>query len=448
MTPKLSGRARCVSLQSIARFTFLGAVLLALPLRAEAAAPIQRVVSPGGITAWLIESHNLPMLTMGLSFKGGSSQDPDDRPGVANFAKWMMNEGAGEIKTQELLEAMSRLGAGLDRSLDADEFAITFTTLTKQRDASFDILRDMLQKPRFDDDSMARGRKSILTDIESGQNDPGSILTWGFMSALFEGHPYARNPLGTTDSVKAITRQDLETYRRSVFARDNMTISVVGDIDAAELATLLDRLLGGLPAHAQLKPMAKVPGSVKGQQKRIAMDLTQTTVRFGYVLDKISPNADMPALNILNHILSGGLLISRLDTEVRVKRGLVYSIGCNVDRWHQAQVVLGVFGANPEQAEQALAITKDEIRKLAEYGPTEEEIEDAKSALKDSFLTPLSSSKALVAYMQYMQQYGYGMDRLDTYAGSIDRVTASDLRRVAKEVFKLDAFTVVAAGKS
>jgi zinc protease len=431
----------------MARVFLVLAFLLALSQRCEAGTRIQRISSPGGIAAWLVESHSVPMVTMALSFSGGASQDPDNKPGVAHFASWMLNEGAGEMRTQELISELRKLGAAYSKSADADDAVMTFASLSKHKDAAFDLLRLMLVAPRFDKDAIARGRKSILADIEAANEDPGSKLGRALRASLFPYHFYGKDLEGTVASLGAITREDLETYRRNTFARDNVTISVVGDIDALQLASLLDKVLGALPAHARLNPVIQA-ASAASQEIRIEMDLTQSKVAFGYILDDAFTRKEMAAIEILNQILSGGLLISRLDTEIRVKRGLVYSIGGSIYVWQHGAGVLGQFGADPSSVKEALALTQQQLQKLADEGPTEEEIRDAKSSLQDSFLVSLNTSAQLAAHMQWLQQRGFGTNRLDTYASEIEDVTTEELKRVARRAFNASSMSVVIVGKS
>lgn len=424
----------------------VAAGLFALSSAAGAGTRVQRIVSAHGIVAWLVESHSVPMITMNLSFRGGASQDPEDKPGVAHFASWMLNEGAGEMKTAELLAVLRKLAVSYSKSASADESSISFTSLTKNRDAAFELLRLMLVSPRFDEDAIARGRQSILADIAASKENPNWILGRQFASDLFPHHYYGHDVQGTAASVSAITRADLEAYRRAAFARDNATISVVGDIDAAELASLLDKLFDGLPAHAQLKPLPRA-GSEPPQHSSREMDLTQSKVAFGYILDSEFTRKDMAAIDILNQILNGGLLISRLDTEIRVKRGLVYSISCSINIWQHGVGVIGEFGADPRSVNEALALTQTELKRLGDEGPTDEEIRDAKSSLQDSFLVSLNTNAALAGHLQWLQRYGFNTDRLDTYAGEIEAVTADDLRRIAKQVFNAHPWTVAIIGK-
>ena len=437
---------------SIARLTrqaaiallFLGCMLGGLAAPAEAAR-IQRVESPGGIVAWLIETHTLPLIRMTFSFKGGSSQDPPDRPGVANFAEWMLNEGVGEMNTAQFFRAKKLLGATETKQLSAEREIISFSALSENRDASFDLLRQMLVAPRFDDDAMARARAEISSSIEAMRLNPASNILTDLFALLFPGHPYGTQKLGTPASVAAITRQDLESYRRATFAKDNLSIAVVGDIDAASLGIQLDRVFGGLPAHADLRPIATVTSSAP-QEKSITDAVRQTNVAFGYVIDTALTSEDMPAVGILNHILSGGILTSRLDRQVRVKRGLVYSIGFTISRTPINQYAYGTFGAEPASAEEAYALAREEIRKLADEGPTAEEIRNAKTYLQGAYVVALSNSAVVASELLELQRYGYGLDAIDNYAARVEAVTPEQLRTLARRIFKPDALSRVVVG--
>ena len=292
-------------LRPAALAAFMAAALGGLALRAEAAR-IQRVVSPGGITAWLIESHTLPLLRISVAFKGGSSQDPAGKPGVANFAEWMLNEGVGDMNTAQFFRAKKLLGAAEAKQLTAERQIISFTALSENRDASIELFRQMLVAPRFDDDAMARARAEISDSIEALRLNPANNILNELFGSIFPGHPYGIAKQGTLASVAAITRQDLENYRGATFARDNLSVAVVGDIDAATLGIQLDKLFGGLPAHAQIRP---VPVAVSGtpRLKTIPDNVRQTNVAFGYAIDTPLTSEDMPGIAILNHILSGGI---------------------------------------------------------------------------------------------------------------------------------------------
>ena len=423
----------------------MAAVLAGLAAPVQAAR-IQRIVSPGGITAWLIESHTLPLIRLSIVFKGGSSQDPADKPGLANFAEWMLNEGVGDMDTAAFFRAKKLLGATEAKQLTSERQIIGFTMLSDNRDASFELLRKMVVEPRFDDDAMARARDDIANTIEALRLNPASNILNELFGGLFPGHPYGAQTQGTVASVQAISREDLQRYRRATFAKDNLSIAVVGDIDAAALGIYLDKVFGALPQNAQITPVPVAVGG-KPQMKTITDNVRQANVAFGYVIDEPLKSEDMPAVGILNHILSGGILTSRLDREIRVKRGLVYSIGFAVTRTpYDNQYAYGSFGAEPGSADQAYEIAREEIRKMAEEGPTPEEVRNAKTYLQGSYVVALSNSAGLAGEVIELQRFGYDLDAIDGYAARVEAVTPEQLRKLARRIFKPDSMTRITVG--
>jgi zinc protease len=444
----MAGRFQSTAHATLTHLTAL-ILLLAAPVGVGAetaqAQRVQRVVSPGGIEAWLIESHTVPIIQMSLSFRGGASQDPEAKPGVACFADWMLNEGVGELNTAEYFRAKKLLGAVETKRVTHERQFISFAMLTENRDASLELLRKMLIAPRFDDDAMARGRADIANSLEALRRNPGDNIYQELMEVLYTDHPYGKQTCGRVTSVKSITRQDIEDYRRTAFARDNLNIAVVGDIDAATLAVQLEKVFSGLPAHARLRPFPEAR-SFPSTEKKISDEVRQTKVAFGYVIDTPITKEDTPAVQILNHVLSGGILTSRLDREIRVKRGLVYGIGFQIYQTPDSPYGYGTFGAEPSSAQEAYTLALEIIRELAENGPTPEEVRSAKSYLKGNYLVGLSNSSSLALELIELQRFGYAPDAIDTYADRVDAVTLDQLRKVASKIFKPDAMSRAIVG--
>ena len=422
----------------------IGLATAALAGRSEAAR-VQRVVSPGGIVAWLVESPTVPLIRLAIGINGGTSQDPDDKPGVAYFTTWMFDEGAGDMDTAGLNGAMKRLGATHNKDVGAESIDVTFAMLSENADASFDILRQMFTTPRFDDDAMARARAETIRDIESLRRNPTDNINQHLFELIYPAHPYSKPRRGTPEALATITRTDIEAYRGKVFARDNLTIGVVGNIDAATLAKQLDKVFGALPAKAELKPIP-AQTTLPAREKAIADDVRQTNIAFGYALEERLPLNLFPAMNILNHVLSGGILTSRLQKEVRVKRGLVYGINFGVWQALHGQYVSGSFGAEPATAEEAYKVTREVIGKLAEDGLTADELQNAKTYLEGTYVVNLSDSASLANELVNLQRYGESLDSIDRYASDLKAVTLEDMRKLASQVLKPAAISRVSVG--
>src|SRR6478736_5898697 len=243
-------------------FALLAALLafaaLLLPVSRAEAMKIQVVKSPGGITAWLVEEHAVPLIGMRFAFDGGSSQDPAGKEGVAHFLAGMMDEGAGDLDSKTFQERMEEIAMRMSFDDARDAFYGSLETLSENRDAAVALLALALSKPRFDGDAVERVRGQLLAGLAYAARDPDRVAVEQWNALAFRGHPYGRPTNGTQATIQKMTRDDLRDYWARTFARDNLRVVVVGDIDAATLGGVLDTLFGQLPAKAQLTPVVPI----------------------------------------------------------------------------------------------------------------------------------------------------------------------------------------------
>ena len=300
--------------------------------------PVQRIVSPGGVEALLIESHDVGLISMRISFKGGALQDPADKPGVAYFVGYMFNEGAGDLSPTELMRRRTRIGSSFSGSALAERIHINFSTPTGQRDEAFRLLKLAIASPRFDAEPMERARRSALASLEQERLDPGSVAMRRLSELLFGQTRYAISGEGYTGRRCAhLGGRCSRAYRMRVFARDTLQVAVAGDIDAATLAKVLDDLFAGLPAKADLQPAPAIVAAT-AQHHAIAMNLPQTIVAFGNVAPLLDARQALAA-SLFNHVLSAQFT-GRLFQAVREREGLVYSISTGRGRFLQSEIVL------------------------------------------------------------------------------------------------------------
>ena len=214
------------------------------------AVEVQRVRSPGGIEAWLVEDRSNPIITLSLSFRGGAALDPQGKEGLATLVAALIDEGAGDLDSQAFQGRLEDLSISLHFSAGMDSFTGTLKSLTDTRDTAFDLLRLALTEPRFDDEPVERIREQVLTGLARKAEDPDTIAGRTLNKLLYPQHPYGRPSGGTLESIATVQVGDLRGFVAERFGRDTMVIGVVGDISAAELAPLLDRTFQALPAKA------------------------------------------------------------------------------------------------------------------------------------------------------------------------------------------------------
>jgi zinc protease len=407
---------------------------------------IERVISPGGIEAWLVESHANPLIAMRFAFRGGSSQDNSGKEGLAYFISAMMDEGAGDLDAVAFQEREQALAMRMDFDASRDVMLGNVQTLTANKDEVFDLVRLALTKPRFDQDAVERVRAQILAGLKFDENDPETVASLAWDRLAFPSHPYGRPIKGTMASIASVSPADLKSYADRVFARDKLVISVVGDIDADTLGKALDHVFGELPANAALAPVADANPPLGPTREIIEMDVPQSVAQFGHRGIARKDDDFIPAY-VLNYIIGGGGFSSRLMEEVREKRGLAYSVHSNLFPFQHGAVFVGNVATKNEAVGQSLDVIESELRRLAEQGPTAEELASAKSYLTGAYALRFESSSSIANQLLWIQIEDLGIDYVNRRNELIEAVTLEDISRVAKRLFEADRLITTIVGK-
>jgi zinc protease len=419
-----------------------GALLAVTP---ASAMKIERVVSPAGIEAWLVREQTVPLLSLSFVFHGGSSQDEADKSGAANLAASALDEGAGDLDGKAFHERLEGSAIELGFRVSRDYFYGTLRTLNENRDQAFDLLHLALTAPRFDAEAVERMRSQQLSSLRRANTSPNDIANRSWWAAAFPGHPYGLEGGGTLETVPRITAADMHDYVARVFARNELTISIVGDIDAAAAGKLIDRAFASLPAKNNLKQVPQATAAGLGRRIVIPIDVPQTVVLFGGPgLERSDP--DFMAGYLVNHILGGGAFTSRLYTEVREKRGLAYGVSDSLVWFKSSAVVLGGTATRADRTGDALAIIQRETKRMGETGPTAEELAAAKAYVTNSYPLGLDTSGKIAAQLTQIQLDKLGIDYIDRRGALIDAVTIEDARRAAKRLYS-GGMLVTVAGK-
>ena len=425
------------------RAIFTAALLLAAPLRAEIA--IQEVTSPGGITAWLVEDHNIPFTALEIQFKGGSSLEAPDKRGVVNLMTATLEEGAGAMDSKAFAEAREALAAGITFKSNADSVGVSAKFLTENRDQVIDLMREALINPRFDQDAVDRVREQVLSNLRANEKDPGTLASEKFDALAFGDHPYATTADGTIETVMKLTRDDVTSAHKAALARDRVFVAASGDITAEELGKLLDHLLGDLPATGAPQP-ATAPWLLPPGVTVVDFPTPQSTVFFGELgIPRDDPDF-FPAF-ILNEVIGGGRFTARLMTEVREKRGLTYGIGTYLVNMEHADMLLGQFSASNDKVAEAIKVVQEEWGRVVREGVTPEELEATKTYLTGSYPLRFDGNGPIASILVGMQMDAMPIDYAATRNAKIDAVTMEDIKRVAARLFKPEALHFVVVGQ-
>lgn len=427
------------------RFLAFVALLLlaALPARAVT---VEKVVSPGGIEAWLVRDHSNPILAVEMAFRGGSSVEPAAKAGLAHMVASLLDEGAGPYDSQAFQARLEDLAIGLSFEAGKDSFRGHLKTLTENREAAFEMMRLALTKPRFDKEPVERIRSQILTSLARELQDPQSVASRAWFKTVFAGHPYATPTRGEPETVKAITTADLKGYARGWLARDTLVVGAVGDITPDQLGALLDKTFKELPAKAPAIPVTDTAPKAPGKVDVIPRDNPQSVAVFGEAGIK-REDPDWYAAYVMNYVLGGGGFSSRLTEEVREKRGLAYSVYSYLSPYEHAGLIIGGVATENARLKESLDLIRAEWKRMAEAGPTEKELADAKTYLTGSFPLQLDSTASIAGVLVAMQMDDLGIDYLDKRNGYMEAVTLEDVKRVARRLLDPARLTVVVVGK-
>jgi zinc protease len=420
-------------------------VAAALGFAPAQATTIERVVSPGGIEAWLVREPSLPLIAMDFGFKGGADQDPANKPGIGYMTTALLDDGAGELNANAFHKLLQEYAVEMRFSTSRNYVLGSIRVLKTWQTQGFDLLRLALTSPRFDSDALERARAQVVAGLKRETTSPNDIASRTWWKAAFPDHPYGRPTNGTLESVPEITVDDLKGYSRRVFARNTLKVAVVGDIDAATLGPLLDQVFGGLPATAELNPIPAVTMQAIGRRIVVDLDVPQAVLSLGGIgLARKDP--DFMAAFVVNHILGGGSFSSRLYTEVREKRGLAYGVHSYLLPLDHAALVMAGTATSADKAGEALNIIESEMRRLADQGPTATELAKAKAYLKGSYALRFDTSSKIANQLLHIQLDDLGIDYINKRNKQIDAVTIEDAKRVAKRLFSGN-FLVTVVGK-
>ena len=421
----------------------LAFILLACPALAEI--KIEPVTSPGGIKAWLVQDKGIPFTALEIQFRGGTSLDAPGKRGAVNLMTALIEEGAGDLDSQGFAAARDGLAAEFSFRSNTDSVGVSARFLTENRDQAIDLLRSALVTPRFDQVAVDRVRGQVIANLQSNEKDPGTLAGEAFNRMAFGDHPYGSSGDGTIASVTALTRDDIVAAHRTAIAHDRIYVAAAGDISAADLGLLLDRLLGDLPKTGAPLP-TRAEWVPKGGVTVQDFPTPQATVLFGQQGIK-RDDPDFFAAYILNEILGGGRFSARLMTEVREKRGLTYGIGTNLVPMDQAEMMVGQFASANAKVGEAIQVVRDEWAKMATDGVTAEELAATKTYLTGSYPLRFDGNGQIAQVLVGMQMEDLPIDYAVTRNAQIEAVTLDDVKRLAARLLTPDALRFVVVGQ-
>jgi zinc protease len=396
-----------------------------------------KAVLANGIRVVIKENHSLPVVAVTVAFSGGVRNETNKDSGITNLIGHMLTRGTASLTADAIAERTDRIAADIRGFSGRDSFGMKAEFLTRYQDEGWRLLSDMIVNPSFDSDELSQAKEIAAAAIDQKKDSLPQRTIDLFKKTLYRNHPYALPLIGTRESIKRLTREDLTAYWSAHAVPSEMVVSVVGDVKPDEVLRRVADLFGDLkggegtpPAPNRIEPPAKalrVTESVK--------DKEQAHIFFGFLgADYLSD--DYYALDVLTAVLSG--MGGRMFCELREKRGLCYA----VDAINYGGVDRGFFGVYlataPKNLSEAVGGIETELARVRGEGVTPEELERAKNYLIGNYELSLQKNIDTALIMATDELYGLGYDFSLTYADKINAVTDRDIRRAAETYLRTD----------
>ena len=408
------------------------------------AANIQNIDLGKTAQVWFTEDHTVPIVAFNISLPAGSAYDPAGKAGLASFAGAMIDEGAGGLDSKAFHEALANRAISFRARAERDYLVISISTLKENVPEAMHLLQLALTRPRFENDALTRVRAQIIQSLQQDQAEPPRVASRAFTREFFGGHAYAHPVDGEIGSISSITAQDLHNFARTHWVKNGLKVAVAGDITAPALTRLLAETF--LPVSGASPPLLPNVGRLGAPGVHVVpLPVPQPTAAFG-LPGIMRQDPDFIPGYVANYILGGGGFSSRLMEEIRVKRGLTYGISTSLTAYNKAAVMQGTVATRADAVRQTVQVVKDTLANFAANGPTEQELDDAKTYLTGSFPLAFASNSGTAAQLGTFQRQNLDIGYVARRNALIEAVTLADVKRVAKRLFDPARLTVVIGG--
>jgi zinc protease len=398
-----------------------------------------------GLKVFVMETREVPLVTVRLLVPAGSAHDPSGSDGIANLAARLLMKGAGGKSAEEISEAVEGIGGYLSADPGRDYTLVAGDFMSRDLETALELLSTVVMDPDFPDEEVERERGIILAEIQSTKERPSSIATREAFRKLFGEHPYAHPVSGSQASVSGIARDDIVDFHRIRFVPPGSILAVVGDVKAKNALELIRERFGSWRGEAVAGAGIEELAMEHPEGRRVLVidkpDATQSQIRFG----NISVGRDTPdyfPLLVANTILGGGFT-SRLVDEIRVNRGLTYGVGSFMVYLRRG----GLFGVYTFTKNATLRETIDvalaEVERIRSEDVSGEELDKSKRYLSGLFPFELETNDDLARWLTELAFYGLDESIVEKYRTRTGEVSTEDVRRVARKYFQADGCVIV-----
>jgi predicted Zn-dependent peptidase len=383
--------------------------------------------------------------TLGFSFRVGAKHEPEELHGITHFIEHVVFKGTSRRSALDIAIEQERLGGNLDAYTTHEETVFAIKVIDEQLPAAFDLIADMLTGSVFDGSELESEQKVIIEELKMVDDSPEDTLGDLFNATFFAGHPLARNIAGTPDSVKSFDRERTREYYEQFFTPENLVITAAGNVEHEAVLELVSSALS--PAYRR-QPVAMTQPSTPKPSSAIVVKQRPDLEQAHLILATPFPSATDErryAADLTASILGGGTA-SRLWQKVREERGLAYSVGASTTMYQDAGAFSIFAATSPDQVEEVVQISMDEMRNVVQDGVTAEELDLAKAQARASILLSLEDSASRAAALASSEMVHGRQISVEETLAAVDAVTIDDCRVVARDYVRSEDIAFVALG--
>ncbi len=407
---------------------------------------IQHWQTSKGMRVYFVSAPELPMVDLQLVFDAGSARDGKS-PGLARLTTGLLDEGSGDWDADAIARRFEDVGAQYTSGVEWDFASLSLRSLSAPEflEPALETYINVVSNPSFPQRDFERLKRLMLVSLQNEAQRPGSVGRKAFYREVYGNHPFASPQSGTEQGIKTITRGDVERFYREYFGARNGLLAIVGDLDRAAAERIAQRISHHLVIGKKATPLPDVVPLTQSKSVLIPFPSAQAHVFIGQPgMRRGDP--DYFPLYVGNHILGGSGFSSRLVKEVRVKRGLSYS----VYSYFSPQSVEGPFSlglqTRIDQADQAATLAKQTIRDFIQNGPSEEELQASIKNITGGFPLRIDSNADIVGYLAIIGFYNLPLNYLDTFNDKVTSVTQASVREAFKRRLDVDHMTTIVVG--
>jgi len=420
-------------------------LMVFLPVvQAPAAEPLgKRILLDNGMVLLLSEKHTIPMVTVNMAIKAGITAEPEGKAGLASITASLLTQGTARRTANQISSEIEFVGGGLTVSGGDDFSTAGLTVLTKDLRIGFDLLSDVLMHPAFEQQEIDRKIKEMLASIQRQKEEPQVVASEAFEKAVYGRHAYGRTNEDVAAYLPRLVRQDILDFYAARYSPNTIIIAVVGDVSEKEIIPLIHAYFKGWKPNNQPLPAAIAPPIMgKTVVQKIDKQVAQANIDIGH-MGISRENPDYFAVSVMNYILGGGGFSSRLMDNIRDNRGLAYDVHSSFAAQKEPGIFTISIQTKNESANEVIAETLRELRRIQNEPVLDKELSDAKAYLTGSFPLRMDTFGKIASMMTSVEIYNLGLDYPQKYPLIINAITKDDIQRVAKKYLHPDKVVVV-----